>query len=194
MNHTAHCFLSYPDEKVLLGNFIGDYVKGRSWEDYPPAVQRGILLHRTIDSFTDNHTSVRASIARARAFAGRYSAPVVDILYDYLLCIHWERHSTVPFEVFAEWAYHGLNKGFDTMPPLLQKRWPDMLAGRFLDGYRTRTGLEWVLSMFNRRLPAGLHLGPLVPYFFDEIEGFSADFNMFFPEMQGEAIRFLREN
>ncbi len=75
MNHTAHCLLSYPDEQVLIGNFIGDYVKGRVWESFAPEVQRGILLHRTIDSFTDNHTAVRASVARIRPFAGRFSAP-----------------------------------------------------------------------------------------------------------------------
>jgi len=191
MNHTAHCLLSYPSERVLVGNFIGDYVKGRAWEEYPPDVQRGILLHRTIDSFTDNHAAVRAGVARIRPFAGRFSAPVVDILYDHLLCIHWDKYTNMPFEVFADWAYQGLDEGFDLMPLPLQKRWPEMRAGRFLDGYRTRSGLEWVLNMFKRRLPAGLQLDPLLPFFFGEIEAFSADFDAFFPEMQAEAQRFL---
>lgn len=191
MNHTAHCLLSYPDEQVLIGNFIGDYIKGRTWENYPPAVQRGILLHRTIDGFTDNHAAVRASVARIRPFAGRFSAPVVDILYDHLLCLHWDRHSILQFEVFAEWAYQGLDKGFELMPPSLQKRWPDMRAGRFLDGYRTRAGLEWVMNMFRRRLPAGLQIDALLPFFFDKIDAFASDFDAFFPEMQDKAKQFL---
>ena len=191
MNHTAHCLLSYPDEQVLIGNFIGDYVKGRVWESFAPEVQRGILLHRTIDSFTDNHPAVRASVARIRPFAGRFSAPVVDILYDHLLCLHWERFAPLPFEDFAEWAYEGLNRGLDLMPAPLQKRWPDMRAGHFLDGYRTRTGLEWVMNMFRRRLPAGLHIDALLPFFFDEIALFSGDFEAFFPEMQDKAKQFL---
>lgn len=191
MNHTAHCLLSYPDEQVLIGNFIGDYVKGRAWEAYSPEVQRGILLHRTIDSFTDNHAAVRASVARVRPFAGRFSAPVVDILYDHLLCLHWQKHTNLPFDEFAAWAYQGLDKGFDLMPPPLQKRWPDMRAGRFLNGYRTQTGLEWVMNMFRRRLPAGLQIDALLPFFFENLDTFSADFDAFFPEMQAEARRFL---
>ncbi|MBL7798277.1 MAG: DUF479 domain-containing protein [Saprospiraceae bacterium] len=191
MNHTAHCLLSYPDEQVLLGNFIGDYVKGRTWEAYSPEVQRGILLHRTIDSFTDNHAAVRASVARIRPFAGRFSAPVVDILYDHLLCLNWEKYTPLPFEDFAEWAYEGLNTGFDLMPPPLQKRWPDMRAGHFLDGYRTRAGLEWVMNMFRRRLPAGLQIDALLPFFFENIDTFSADFDAFFPEMLDKAKQFL---
>lgn len=190
MNHTAHCLLSYPDTDVLIGNFIGDYIKGRSWEIYTPGVQHGILLHRNIDSFTDNHPAVRASVARIRPFAGRYSPPVVDILYDYLLCLHWDHLVPMPFDKFADWAYRGLNQNRDLMPPPLLKRWPDMLAGHFLDGYRTRDGLEWVLSMFARRLPVGLNLGPLLPYFFAEIATFSSDFLIFFPDIQRETSRF----
>ena len=64
MNHVAHCFLSYPDAELLFGNFIGDYVKGRTWQDYPEGVQRGILLHRAIDVFTDTHPAKLASVSR----------------------------------------------------------------------------------------------------------------------------------
>ncbi|MBK9336087.1 MAG: DUF479 domain-containing protein [Lewinellaceae bacterium] len=194
MNHTAHCLLSFPDEQVLLGNFIGDYVKGRTWERYQPEVQRGILLHRTIDSFTDNHAAVRASVARVRPFAGRYAAPIVDILYDYLLCLHWERHAPVDFDTFATWAYNGLDKGRDIMPASLQKRWPEMRTGRFLHGYQTREGLEWVLDMFSRRLPDDLNLAALAPFFFTETANFSVEFNTFFPELQVEVARFLETN
>jgi acyl carrier protein phosphodiesterase len=192
MNHTAHCLLSFPDTQLLLGNFIGDYIKGRTWEHYPPGVQRGILLHRAIDGFTDNHAAVRTSVARVRPFAGRYAAPVVDVLYDHLLCRAWERYVPVPFEDFAEWAYQGLEEGWELMPLSLQKRWPEMRAGRFLDGYRTREGLEWVLGMFSRRLPSDLNLSALSSFFFSEIEAFETDFSAFFPELQEEVHLFLR--
>jgi len=191
MNHTAHCLLSYPDTDVLIGNFIGDYVKGRSWEQYQREVQRGILLHRTIDAFTDNHAAVRESVARIRPYAKRYAAPVVDILYDHLLCRHWEKYAPIQFEEFAEWAYQGLDNHFERMPASLQRRWPQMRDGRFLDGYRSRSGLEWVLSMFGRRLPEGLPLNTLIPFFFNEIDAFSENFDQFFPELQEEVRRFL---
>ena len=73
MNHLAHCFLSFGDEDVLLGNFIGDFVKGHDWQHYPELVQRGILLHRAIDSYTDNHPIADRSVARIRPYARRYS-------------------------------------------------------------------------------------------------------------------------
>ena len=57
MNYLAHLYLSGESEKVIVGNFIGDYVKGKSFTDYPEQIAGGIKLHRSIDSFTDQHNN-----------------------------------------------------------------------------------------------------------------------------------------
>jgi acyl carrier protein phosphodiesterase len=183
MNHLAHCFLSFGDEDALLGNFIGDFVKGRDWQHYPTPVQRGILLHRAIDSYTDNHPMTDRSVDRVRPFAGRWSPPFVDILYDHLLAIFWEKYAAEPFAAFAEKTYRQLENRAAEMPPALQERLPKMLAGQFLHGYTRREGLEWVLDRFSRRLPGEFDAAALSKFFFDKIEDFSADFNAFFPDL-----------
>ena len=193
MNHLAHCFLSFGDEDILLGNFIGDFVKGHDWEKYPEPVQRGILLHRSIDSFTDNHPLTDRSVARTRPFAGRYSPPFVDILYDHLLSLHWEKHTTETFENFAKKTYLQLQNRASEMPPILQERLPRMLAGNFLHGYAKREGLEWVLHRFSQRISGHFDPQPVADAFFQDIEGFSADFNAFFPELVAHAQLTLRQ-
>lgn len=190
MNHTAHCFLSFRNPDVLLGNFIGDFVKGSRWQNYPTRVQRGILLHREIDSYTDNHSAVRTSVQRIRSYAGRYSAPVVDILYDHLLCLHWDQFSPVSFDAFADWVYNSLDARQDEMPPVLQRRWPYMVQGRFLHGYQTREGLQWVLQQFAKRLPPEFSADNLSSFFFDRLEEFSSDFKTFFPDLQARVQAF----
>ena len=84
MNHLAHCFLS-DDDDILLGNFIGDYIKGSTWKLLPEPVQKGIFIHRHIDAYTDAHEACDRSVNRIRTFAGRYSPPMVDVLYDHIL-------------------------------------------------------------------------------------------------------------
>lgn len=192
MNHLAHCFLSFGDEDVLVGNFIGDFVKGSQWKAYPEGVQRGILLHRAIDSFTDSHPMTDRSVERLRPFAGRWSPPFVDILYDHLLARSWERHAGEPFEVFAEKTYRRLEKRATDMPSVLQERLPKMVTGRFLHGYQLREGVEWVLNSFQRRLPPGyVDTSALGRFFFDEVEAFAEDFEAFFPDLLAEARRSL---
>lgn len=194
MNHVAHCFLSYPDKDLLFGNFIGDFVKGRSWQSMPPEVQKGILLHRAIDAFTDSHPLVRASADRIRPYSGRYASPTVDILYDHLLIRHWEIYAPgLPFDIFADWAYQGLDQFAGEMPEGLRRRWPQMLAGRFLHGYGSREGMEWVLGQFGKRLNGHLDATGLCRFFFQEIAVFSADFNGFFPELAGH-VRLKRSS
>ncbi|MCB0528332.1 MAG: DUF479 domain-containing protein [Saprospiraceae bacterium] len=192
MNHLAHCFLSFDDEDLLLGNFIGDDIKGSAWKDYPEGVQRGILLHRAIDSFTDQHAGPRASKERIRQFAGRYAPAVTDILYDHLLAIHWEQYSAESFDIFAQKTYRRLEKRADEMPEVWQRRLPHMLQGCFLHGYRQRNGLEWVLQQFSRRIKQesfreSVASGAFPEYFFEHLSLFSEDFQAFFPELLAEA-------
>ena len=61
MNYLAHIYLSRDDELISIGNFMADHVKGNKYKLYAPDLQKGILLHRHIDSFTDAHELVRKS-------------------------------------------------------------------------------------------------------------------------------------
>ena len=70
---------------VVIGNFIADGIKGKKYLEYPAAIQKGILLHRAIDSYTDSHPVVRQSSKRLHANYGHYSGVIVDILYDHFL-------------------------------------------------------------------------------------------------------------
>ena len=54
MNFLAHLYLSGDSDEIKVGNFIADHVKGKRYLSYPEDIQTGILLHRQIDSFTDN--------------------------------------------------------------------------------------------------------------------------------------------
>ena len=82
MNYLAHTFLSGTDDEIIVGNFIGDYVKGRDYNLYSPAVKKGILLHRRIDSYTDKHKIVHQSMSYFAPRYHKYAGIIIDILYD----------------------------------------------------------------------------------------------------------------
>jgi len=95
MNYLAHLYLSGTDEKTMVGNFIGDYVKGSDWQKFPDDIKKGILLHRQIDTFTDAHAKFREAKILFRAEFGLYSGIVVDFLYDHYLAKNWNNYSSV---------------------------------------------------------------------------------------------------
>lgn len=55
MNFLAHLFLGRDTDDLLVGSYLGDFVKGEINGELPTDITRGILLHRHIDSFTDRH-------------------------------------------------------------------------------------------------------------------------------------------
>src|SRR5690606_39969566 len=63
--------------KILVGNFIGDFVRGDIASRFEPEIVQGIYLHREIDDFTDSHPSVKAAQELLKPQFGRY-ALVID--------------------------------------------------------------------------------------------------------------------
>src|SRR5690606_18393313 len=86
MNYLGHAFLSFGDAEILTGNMIGDYVKGMAAVgEYPEGIQKGIMLHRAIDSYTDTAQAVQRAGVWFRQEYGLYSGPIVDTLFDHYL-------------------------------------------------------------------------------------------------------------
>jgi acyl carrier protein phosphodiesterase len=82
MNFLAHLYLSGDDKDVMLGNLIADSVKGKDYLAYRPGIQEGILLHRKIDHFTDEHPVVERSKHLLRPKYHKFAGVVTDMFYD----------------------------------------------------------------------------------------------------------------
>jgi acyl carrier protein phosphodiesterase len=184
MNHLAHSLLSFRNPDLLIGNYLGDWIKGRDWEYHPPGVQKGILLHRSIDAFTDAHTEVLHCKALIRPYAGRYAGPIVDILFDHLLALRWSAYDHEPLPVFAQQTYNTLQQRATELPALLQQRLPTMIEGDFLASYAKREGLAFVFSRFSKRLRGGLDTAAMLYFFHEHQAEFDAHFQVFFPELE----------
>lgn len=116
MNYLAHIYLSKDNKELQFGNFIADAVKGNSYNKYPETIAEGILMHRAIDSYTDNHDITRESLQLLRPELGRYSPVVLDIFFDYLLANNFDKFSDVPLKQFTEQFYETVAKNYNYLP------------------------------------------------------------------------------
>ncbi len=55
MNYLAHLHIADHCQSSLLGNLLGDFVKGDPSAQFSPEIARGIRLHRLVDAYTDSH-------------------------------------------------------------------------------------------------------------------------------------------
>lgn len=64
---------------------ISDFVKGKKKLEYPQAIQKGIALHRAIDTFTDTHDITRQAKVFFKPVYGLYAGALIDVIYDHYL-------------------------------------------------------------------------------------------------------------
>ena len=146
MNFLAHLYLSGNSHKIMIGNFIGDYVKGKDYENFADGIKYGILLHRKIDSFTDSHPIVKQSKNHFNKKYGKYAGVITDIIYDHFLSMQWCKYSNTPFEDFIYNTYEILLDNFDLLPTKVQKFVPDFVVYEWLNSYKTIEGLRKVFD------------------------------------------------
>ncbi len=183
MNILAHSYLSFGDEQLLIGNFIADQVKGTQLNTFPIGVQKGILLHRAIDDFTDSHPLYKQSCRRIFSRQGHYSRVVIDILYDHFLAKDWEKYSHISLETYAADFYELLEKNKSIFPEQSRNALHYMAKSNWLVMYASVPGIDRILKGMHSRANYGSSMdsaSELIDLYFDE---FQNEFNQFFKEM-----------
>lgn len=193
MNFLAHIFLSGPDEKLMVGNFIGDFVKGNQLTQYEEPVRNGILLHREIDRFTDTHRVVLESKKRLRPEFGHYAPVIVDIFYDHFLARDFAKFSEQPLEDVVDTFYARIATYHDTLPAEVLHMLKYMKRDNWLWNYRLVEGIHRALSGLARRtsFESGMEraTGSLTLHY----DLYSQEFHTFFPELVAHANGFRNE-
>jgi acyl carrier protein phosphodiesterase len=184
MNYLAHFYLSNYDKDLIIGNYIADDVKGKSYLNYPLEIQKGILLHRKIDDFTDNHETVLNSKNIIRHHQNKYTPVVMDVFYDYFLAKDWEDHSNDNLKDFTEHVYKILFQNIKHLPLKSQMRLPFMAKSNWLYNYRKIEGIDKALSGLSKRSNYTNNMSE-AHYILKEKEyDLQQDFNLFFPELK----------
>lgn len=184
MNFLAHIFLSQNNDKVKIGNFIADSVRGNNYTDFDPEVQKGILLHRHIDTFTDAHPIFRSGTKRLHSRYHHYAGVILDVFYDHFLARNWSKYSSVPLREHNHQFYDLLEKNLDWMPERIEKILPIMRKQDWLTTYATICGISEILFQMDRRtkLVSKMQFAPEeLEEFYDEYEG---EFFEFFEELR----------
>ncbi|WP_321371315.1 ACP phosphodiesterase [uncultured Draconibacterium sp.] len=190
MNYLAHLHLSGESEKLLVGNFIGDYVKGNKYLQYDEEIAKGILLHRQIDSFTDSHPLQKEAKLMFRDEFGLYSGIVVDFMYDHFLAKNWNNYSAVHLPAFAKRVHAVLLSNFTVLPRRVQGFLPFLIQNKRLLSYASIDGIIQSLKIMGNytSLPGkSEHARTILTENYIEL---NANFSAFFAEL----IDFVTDN
>lgn len=194
MNFLAHVFLSGDDPDLLFGNYIGDFVKGNQHEQLPEAIQNGVLLHREIDTYTDNHPVVSQSKDRLRDKYRHYAGVIVDLYYDHYLASLWEQYHTTPLKQFTENAYRVVNERREHLPARAERTYLYMSRDNWMYHYRKITGIERALTGMAHRTRFNSRMDEAGGELRQHYDLFRQDFQAFIPDVRSFANQWIASN
>ena len=183
MNFLAHIYLSFDNPEITLGNFFADHIRGNKYKHLPNTVQKGILLHREIDTFTDAHPIPKVSSKRLHKNYSHYSRVIVDIFYDHFLAKNWTVYSGVPLDKYVASFYDLLEDNYAILPLGTQRMLPYMMADNWLYNYSNLAGISRVLEGMNRRTKNKSKMNLAIIDLEEHYLDFEKEFTAFFEEL-----------
>lgn len=130
---------------------VSDFVKGKKKFDFPPGIQKGIMLHRAIDTFTDSHEATKEAKEIFRPRYRLYSGAFVDVVYDHFLANDPLEFTEQSLLDFSQEVYNRLTEQSHWLPERFALMFPYMKEHNWLFNYRTRRGTGKSLAGVVRR-------------------------------------------
>ena len=151
MNFLAHFLLSGNNKELILGNFLGDFIRGRKLLELSRDVQKGVTLHREIDRYTDHHGIIKDSVSLLQPSFGRYSGVALDIFFDHFLAVHWGKFHSKELDSYAKSIYSILKDHKKHFPEKALMFYRYMRANNILFYYKELEGIDFVMKGMARR-------------------------------------------
>jgi len=155
MNFLAHLALSGNREGIVMGNYTGDFIKGKltpvrtsSWSD---EYRVGVELHRFIDTFTDTHPTVLQAKRILAKTHPKVAGVALDIYFDYFLANHFSEYYPEELSQFVSRAYATILRNKIVIPAAMLPMAEAMIRHDWLNHYKTIPGIQRSFDGLSRR-------------------------------------------
>lgn len=189
MNFLAHAYLSFHHSGILVGNMISDYVKGNKRFQYDIHIQKGIILHRRIDAFTDADAAIKVTKEIFKPAVGAYAGAFLDIAYDHFLAKEILHTKHLKLHDFVEKIYTQLTISYDILPEKFKLILPAMISYNWLENYQYETGIEKSFAGIETRAKFLERNTGAYDLFMKNYQTLQYGFKEFFPRIQDYAYR-----
>ncbi len=193
MNFLMHIYLSKEQKEEMIGNFLGDFIKG-NLADIPIKnryIKLGILLHRKIDSYSEKNPVFKKSRERFPEDIYRFSGIVVDVIYDHFLAKNFEDLENKKLDLFLDEFYTALNttqisqflscEKYNLVKKIADENW--------MYRYKNKDFVEKCIKRLSKRLRKSNTLEKSIYYINKHYTQLEKDFFEFLPQVQEFVIQ-----
>lgn len=192
MNYLAHLHIADHCKSNLLGNLLGDFVKGSPEGRYNKDIVDGIKLHRFVDSYTDTHHLVKSLKPLFPSELRRYSPIALDMFWDHCLANRWEEHHNQSLQQFCSHSEHLIKR---TQPSSLPSRFVTMSShmweGRWMESYADLENIQFALSRMAMRRPKLEKLSLCSQVLAQQYDPLIEAFDTLYPDVLAQSKQFF---
>jgi acyl carrier protein phosphodiesterase len=192
MNYLAHMVLSGNNPNIILGNYIMDMVNKNEQKLVADSYKIGFDLHFEIDTFTDNHPSVKNITKVLRVNHKKYAPVVSDILMDYILGQNWDIYAKEPIQKFADIRYDLIRENLKFLPDRIRPIAAKMIDGNFLVRYTTLEGLKYTFEKIQEVARFHADFIQAIEDLEENYDYLNKEFNDFFPDLLIHTEKFRK--
>jgi len=187
MNFLAHIYLSGDNDLIKIGNFMADGIRGKHFETFPMEIQKGIVLHRAIDTFTDAHPVFRTSTKKLHKRYHHYAGVIVDVFYDHFLSKNWTNYSNEDLDDYIQRFYKSLNDNTAILTEKTIYLMPYMIEQNWLLSYQTVNGIDTILTQMDSRTKNKSKMRFASEELQESYLEFEKEFTVFFEDLRAHA-------
>ncbi len=193
MNFVAHCFLAQANNHSLIGNLLGDFCKGVDTKALDHDIYLGLMNHRAVDKYTDQHYQVIQAKQYFSDQRRRFSGIAIDVLFDYFLIKHWSRYCSMSFSDFKQTVYQCLTDNLSLMPEHMANVMSRVVNQDWFASYQNLEGIGLALDRIASRIRFSNHFAGSLEDIYTYHDELESSFLIFFPQLQGHINKLALE-
>lgn len=184
MNYLAHLYLAQRNPHSLVGNLMGDFLRGVKVRHLPAIIARGVHNHLAVDRYTDSHAALKALKTNFSAERRRFGGIIIDVVFDHFLIKHWQAYSREELAGFTAYCYQCFSALSDLMPPPMRQRVDWIIQCDLLNSYADLQGVAEALNGISRRMRFENRLAGAIDEVTDHYAALEQGFLAFFTQLR----------
>jgi acyl carrier protein phosphodiesterase len=183
LNFFAHLVLADTTVESRVGNLLGDFARGIDQQMLPAEVLQGLINHRRVDQFTDQHAEVQQMKRLFSRQRRRFAGIALDVLFDHYLLNHWQQFSSQSKTRVVDTLYDDLIAGQSLMPPRMQQVTQRIVGSDWFGSYERLDGVSYALDRIAGRIRFSNQFTGVGEELERHYPRFEAGFSVFFADL-----------
>jgi acyl carrier protein phosphodiesterase len=191
LNFLAHCALARSHPDLMVGGFLGDFIKGRISEELPARIADGVRLHRRLDAYSAEQPEIRRSVLRLPSELRRVAPVFVDLVADHVLARRFAELEGQSLSSFTRYTYEVLDDSRDLYPDPARRFLDAMRTHDLLGAYIEPRVIERAFLRIAKRLGQIDIVAPAMATLDAQYVGFETDFSAYYPDLKCHTADWL---